>query len=363
MATAVVDLNAITHNLSVVRSLLNPDTFVMPAVKANAYGHGAVPTVRALEEAGVKWFAVATAAELIELREAGVTAELLLLTPALERIEELVEAGTVFTLPDYATLERLTRRGVARGARVHVKVDTGLGRLGLPPAEAAELAAEAERSGLVVQGLFSHFAAAEDNPELTALQLERFNETGGLLARHGISPEVRHICNSAGILTLAEAGCNMVRPGLLCYGYSPVAGEHPLAGRLRKALTLLAPVTQVKRVPAGTGLGYNHLHTTTAVTNILTVRCGYGDGYRRLLSNRSWASLHGERLPVRGRVAMDQLLLEAGDLKAEPGELVTMIGGRGPGADELGELAESNAYDILTSLTHRVNRQFTRNGC
>ncbi len=361
MATAVVDLNALTSNLASVQRLLKPGTLVMPAVKADAYGHGAVRTVRALVEAGVEWFAVATAMELLELRNAGVTANLLMLTPPMERLDELVPAHTVFTLADFATLDRLQYGRVPRGTRVHLKVDTGLGRLGVLPGDAAQLAEAAERAGLVVEGIFSHFAAAENDSELTLRQQERFLQAVQELRTAGIEPQYRHISNSAGILRVQEAGGNMVRPGILIYGYSPASSPHPIENDLRRAMTLLAPVTQVKRIPAGQGLGYNHLWTAEKDTNILTVRCGYADGYRRLLSNKSWASLHGVRLELRGRVAMDQLLLDAGDMEVQPGELVTLVGGRGPGADELGEAALTNAYDILTSLTRRVGRQYVRN--
>lgn len=362
MATAVIDLSALETNLSAIRSLLTESTQVLGAVKANAYGHGAIHVTRALESAGVRWFAVATPGELLELRNAGVNADLLLLTPPLERIDELVRAGTVFTLADQATLERLQSWKVPKGTRVHLKVDTGLGRLGVLPEEAAGLAVAAERAGYAVEGVFTHLAAAEDDPALTRLQGERFQRALQLLKQAGIEPALRHASNSAGILNHPELHLDMVRPGLLLYGYSPLphGSAQPLEGHLRQVMTLLAPITSVKRISPGQGVSYNHLWRAEQETTILSVRCGYADGYRRLLSDRAWATLHGVRLEQRGRVAMDQLMLDAGELDAQPGELVTLLGGTGPGADELGELAATNAYDILSSFTRRISRQYVR---
>src|SRR5690625_3169235 len=250
MATAVIDLSALEANLSAIRSLLTRGTEVLGAVKANAYGHGAIQVSHALESSGVPWLAVATPGELLELREAGVSADLLLLTPPLERIGELVRAETVFTLADQATLERLQSWKVPKGTRVHLKVDTGLGRLGVLPEEAAGLAVAAERAGYAVEGVFTHLAAAEDDPALTRLQGERFQRALQLLKDAGIEPALRHASNSAGILNHPELHLDMVRPGLLLYGYSPLphGSAQPLEGHLRQVMTLLAPITSVKRI-------------------------------------------------------------------------------------------------------------------
>lgn len=363
MTTAVVDLSALASNATAIRSLLKSDTRLLAAIKADAYGHGAVQVAQALEHEQVDWFGVATPSELLELRAAGIGARLMLLTPVLDRVRELVDAEAVFSLPDRATLERLLFWRVPRGTRLHLKVDTGLGRLGLPPEDAVALAIDAERAGYEIEGLWTHLSAAENDPEVTASQAEQFRDAEERLKRAGIEPQLRHASNSAGILAHPELELDMVRSGLLLYGYSPLpqGAPDPLAGKLKRVMSLLAPVTFTKRVRAGQGISYNHLWHADRDTNILTVRCGYADGYRRLLSGRSWASLHGQRLQLRGRVAMDQLLLDAGDIEVQPGELVTLMGGSGPGADELGELAESNAYDILSSVTKRVTRQYVRN--
>src|SRR5690625_3393208 len=245
MTTAVIDLSALEANLAAVRSLLRPDTELLAAVKADAYGHGAVQVAHALEDRQVRWLGVATPGGLLELREAGISARLLLLTPALEKISELVRAEATFCLPDHATLERLKRWRVPRGTRLHLKVDTGLGRLGLPPAEAVDLAMTAEKAGYEIEGVFTHLAAAENDPELTARQAELFWQTLNSLKAAGIEPRLRHVSNSAGLLGYPELQFDMVRPGLVLYGYSPLppGSADPLAGRLRQVMSLLAPVT------------------------------------------------------------------------------------------------------------------------
>lgn len=364
MPTAEINLSAISSNIALVRDYVGPDARIMPAIKADAYGHGAVQVAHGLIAAGIDWLAVATAGELLELREAGVGVNLFLLTPALERIPELAAADAVFGLHDFATLDRLLAADVPRGTRIHLKVDTGLSRVGTRPEQIASLGVQAERAGLTVEGVWTHFGSAEVDDELTREQLARLLDAVELLRLHGIEPPLRHAANSPGILNFPEAHLDMVRPGLLTYGYSPLPGAAPLPRAqpvldgLRAALTLRAPVTQTKRVQAGTGISYHHLHRTSEATNIASIRLGYADGYKRLLSNLAWASVDGARLPVRGLVAMDQLLLETFESELQPGTQVTFLGGPGPGADELALLAGTNTYDILTSLGRRLNRRY-----
>lgn len=360
MPTAEINLDAIASNLGVVRSLIAGTSQVMPVLKADAYGHGAAQVAAALTRAGARWLAVATPDELLELRAAGISTNLFLLTPALEYVRELAEADAVFPLTDHAALDRLISGRLPRGTRVHLKVDTGLGRLGVPPAQAAGLAVRAERAGFNVEGIWTHFGSAELDRKLTLLQLERLWDAVKLLKAHGLEPPLKHAANSPAILTMQEAHLDLVRPGLLTYGYSPLPFATPATDRLTKALQLTAPVIQSKRVQPGDGLSYHHLWTARQPTNIATVRLGFGDGYRRSLTNKAWASARGQRLPLRGQIAMDQVLVDTGSMEMEPGERVTFLGGPGPGAGELGSLVDSNAYDILTSLGRRVKRLHSR---
>lgn len=358
MATAVISTAALTANFRLVRGLLAPGTEIMAVIKADAYGHGAPRVARELEAAGASSFAVATAHELLAVREAGVSGDLLMLTPALHEIGQLLAADAMFMLADKASLERLRAAGAPKGTRVHLKVDTGMGRLGVPESAVVPLATAAERAGFVLDGVCTHFVNAEEDPALTALQLERFLGAVELLRLNGLEPRVRHAANSAAIVGHPEVHLDLVRPGLLLYGYSPVVPRLSLPGALRPALRLEAPVLARKRVQAGQGLSYEHTWRAGRSTNICTVRCGYADGYRRSLSNAASVAWNGHVLPQRGRITMDQLLFEAFEFEPEPGDTVTLLGGDAPGADELGALAGTNAYELLSSLTPRVVRRY-----
>jgi alanine racemase len=365
MATAVIDLTALEHNLASLQQTVKPGTAILAPVKADAYGHGAARVARALQDRGVNWFGVSTPEELLELRTTGVNGNILLLTPALGLLPQLAEAEAVFTVSDHACVDRLLAARLPRGVRVHLKVDTGNGRLGLPVSDAVQLARRIDASpGLILEGVWTHFSSAEEaDCSVTLQQLERFGQFLDLLQLEGVEPGLRHCSNSAALLAFPEAQFDLVRPGIALYGYPPAPGmpaAHDLS--LRPLLTLLAPVVMSKRVSAGTPISYNQRWKAPVDTNILTVRCGYADGYRRSLGNLAWATIGGQRANVIGQVAMDQLLLDAGDHSFEPGQLVTLLGGTGPGADELGTLAGTNAYDLLVSLTHRVVRQYLRSG-
>lgn len=365
MATAIIDLAALEHNLASLQRIVQPSVAILAPVKADAYGHGAVRIATALQDRGVNWFGVSTAEELLELRNNGVNGNILLLTPALALLPQLVAAGAVFTVSDHACVDRLLAAKLPPGVRVHLKVDTGNGRLGLTVPEAVQLACRVDAApGLILEGVWTHFSSAEETDRsVTLQQLERFGQFLNLLQREGVEPELRHCSNTAALLAFPEAQFDLVRPGIALYGYAPAPGMPEAAGLdLRPLLTLLAPVLMCKRVSAGTPLTYNRRWTAPVDTNVLTVRCGYADGYRRSLGNLAWASVGGQRTSVIGQVAMDQLLLDAGELACEPGQLVTLLGGAGPGADELAALAATSPYDLLVSLSRRVVRQYTRSG-
>lgn len=358
MTTAVVDPAAVVANFRLVSGLTAPGTAVMAVIKADAYGHGAAVIAPALERAGVTRFAVATAGELLAARAAGVTGDILLLTPALTHLPELLAADAGFMLTDFPALGRLLQAGAPRGTRVHVKVDTGMGRLGVGPSEAARLAEAAARAGFELEGICTHFAAAENDRALTAAQLERFLLAVELLKLRGLEARFRHAANSAAILRHPEAHLDLVRPGLLLYGYSPVPDAALPGGRLVPALRLEAPVLSRKLVHAGQGLSYDQTWRAPETVHVCTVRCGYADGYRRSLSNLARATWNGHVLKQRGRIAMDQMLFQVPADGPGPGDTVVLFGGDGPGADELGALAGTNAYDLLTSLTSRVPRRY-----
>ncbi|MEJ2668090.1 MAG: alanine racemase [Deinococcales bacterium] len=359
---ATIDLHALEHNLARLASRLAPGTAVLAAVKADAYGHGAIEVARRLQARGVTWFGVATAQEALALRDAGISADILLFIPVYDAptLVRLAAADVALPLADGAALEALEKAAAPRPLRVHLKVDTGMGRMGLPWPQAADLARSAARTpGIDLEGVWTHLARADEPGRApTMAQLERFEKLLDALAKDGIEPRLRHAANSAGVFAFPEAHYDLVRPGIGLYGYHSGEAIAALEPGLQPVMRLQAPVSFVKRVAEGTPLSYGGTWAATRDATIATVRIGYADGYPRLLSNRGVAALHGQLLPVAGRVCMDQLMLDAGDLDVRPGDTVTLWGGEGVDTDRLARSFGSIAYELLTRVTARVPRQY-----
>lgn len=363
MPTATVHLDALDHNLERLRGYLRPEVQVLAAVKANAYGHGLVEVANRLKGAGVRWFGVATAGEAVALRHAGLTENILIFGPVYEALERLIDHGVALTAVDGDSLEKISQVAKRAGAkaRVHLKVDTGMGRLGRPAKEALALAQAADREkNILLEGLWTHFACAdEEDTRATVRQLERYEGLLDNLQRHGIGIPLKHAANSAGIIAFPDSHYDMVRPGIALYGYHSSAAIARLEAGLKPVMTLTAPVTFVKRVEAGTPISYSALWRAPRDTTVATVRIGYADGYPRALSNRAQVLVKGRLCPVAGRVCMDQLMVDVGDMDVQPGDRVTLFGGGGPSAEDLGGLAGTISYEILTSVGARVKRVYT----
>ncbi len=359
---ATVDLQALEHNLGRIRRRLSGGTRVLAAVKADGYGHGAVTVARRLAERGVRWFGVATPEEAFALRAAGVSGDILLFGPAYraDTLRRLADEAVAVTLADGAGLEAAQAAGTARPLRLHLKVDTGMGRLGAPWQDAAALARRVERSpGLELEAVWTHFARSDESDRAPTLaQLERFERVLDALRADGITPPLRHAANSAAVFGFPEAHYDLVRPGIALYGYHSADAVQALEAGLRPVMRLQAPVTFFKRVPAGTAVSYGGTWVAPHETNIATVRIGYADGLPRLLSNRGSASLRERSLPIVGRVCMDQLLLDVGDLEVTPGEVVTLWGPPGPDAQSVARLADTISYELLTGVSPRVPRRY-----
>ena len=358
MPTATVSLEALRHNVERVRTHVKPETKLLAAVKANAYGHGAVRVAHHLAACGVSHFGVATAGEALELRAGGVTAPILVFSPVYKNIPELVDYGIALTVADAHGLEVIKSSGV-KGARVHLKVDTGMGRLGLEWREAVKLAQAIDASGLELDGVWTHFAASDDaDKSFTEGQLETFHLFLKGLRSNGIEPGTVHAANSAGIFAFPESHFDMVRPGIALYGYHSSEIIAGLESNLQPALTLSAPVTFVKRVKAGTPISYSGLWRAPHDTTVATVRIGYADGYPRLLTNKGEVGFKGDLKPVAGRVCMDQLMVDVGDADVIVGDLVTLFGSGGLDAETLAQRMGTISYDLLVSLSARVERVY-----
>jgi alanine racemase len=357
---ADVDLAAIRHN---VRALKPPGSELMAVVKAGGYGHGAVDVARAALSAGATWLGVALVEEGVRLRDAGIDAPILLLSEA-PRGAERVAVGAGLTPTVY------TDRGVAGlvegsdpAARpaVHVKVDTGMHRVGIwPPERVVPFVRRVADAGLRFEGLWTHFARAEDDAELTREQLRRFRLAAEALAGEGLVPKLLHAANSAAAIALPDAHLDLVRIGVALYGLSPGPGLEPPAG-LRPALTWRSAVSMARRLPAGEGLSYGHRHRLERATTIATVPVGYADGFSRRLSGSAEVLIGGRRRRVVGTVTMDHILVECGEDEVRAGDEVVLVGSQGDGrisADELAAWSGTINYEIVTGIGPRVPREF-----
>ncbi|MBX5467334.1 MAG: alanine racemase [Firmicutes bacterium] len=359
---AEVNLGAIRHNVRRYVSALSPGTALMAVVKADGYGHGAVPVARAALEAGATWLGVALAEEGAALREAGITAPILVLGQSYgQQIAWAVEYGLEVTVFDRETLAEVGEAAVARGrlVGVHLKIDTGMGRVGVPweRFDAEWVQALGSTSGVVWRGVMTHFADADHpDPGYTRLQFARFLDAIESLRRRQALPPWLHCANSAAALRFPGTHLSMVRVGLGLYGLKP----YPAADGLVPALRWLSRVVFLKQVGEGFSVGYGRTYHTPSPMQLATVPVGYADGYRRAWSNRAHVLIRGRRYPVVGRVSMDQITVAVpvGDPVAV-GDPVTLLGedeGAVITAEELAEAAQTIAYEVVTGLSARVPR-------
>jgi alanine racemase len=359
MPQALINLATLSHNLSVICEHLQPSTQILVAIKANAYGHGAAKVGGHLETLGVNWFGVATASEALELRK-NITTNILIFSPVYKNITELVDYGIALTIADEHSLEIIKQADLDKTAQVHLKVDTGMGRLGLQWKEAAELAKKIVKTKNVeLEGVWTHFAASDDEDKTFTLgQLENFQNFLGELRKESIQPKLIHTANSAATLAFPESHFDLVRPGIAVYGYHSSPVTQKLEPRLTPVMTLTAPITFIKKVKAGTPVSYSRMWTAQKDTTIATVRIGYADGYPRLLTNKGEIWVQNQLRPVAGRVCMDQIMIDVGDLDVQLGERVTLFGPEGIDAETLGNKYGTISYDVLTGIAPRVERVY-----
>ncbi|MFE7428653.1 alanine racemase [Streptomyces sp. NPDC057545] len=366
-ARAEIDLAALRANVRELRARVG-GAHLMAVVKADAYGHGAVPCARAALEAGATWLGTATPREALELRAAGLGGRVMcwLWTPG-GPWREAIEADIDVSVSGMWALREVVAAAEEAGipARVQLKADTGLGRNGCQPADWSELvfaARAAEEAGtLRVTGLWSHFACADEpgHPSI-ARQLNAFRDMVAYAEKEGIDPEVRHMANSPATLTLPEAHFDLVRPGIAMYGLSPSPElGTPADFGLRPVMTLAASVALVKHAPAGHGISYGHLYTTSRETTLGLVPLGYADGIPRHASGRGPVLVGGVQRRIAGRVAMDQFVVDLDGDVVEVGDEAVLFGpgDRGePTAEDWARAADTIAYEIVTRIGSRVPR-------
>jgi alanine racemase len=363
---ALIDRLAFRHNLSCVRSYCAGSVKVMAVVKADAYGHGVIELSRVALTAGAGALAVARVDEALAIREAGITAPILVFElPPEPMVESALAARvdlTAGTAAGAVSISRCAGR-LGRKAVVHAKVDTGMGRLGFHWATAArEIEAAVRLPRLELAGVYSHFATAEDpDKRFAQIQVERFIEVVESLRRKGIAVPLRHMANSGAIVTMPDAHFDMVRPGIMLYGYMPAHGVEERFP-VRPVLTLRSAIAQVKTVEQGTPVSYGGRYVTASRTAIATVPIGYADGYARRLTGHAQALVKGKRYPVVGTICMDHCMLDCGpDPDCGPGDDVVLIGRSGEASISAWDVADALGtipYEVTCQISPRVRREF-----
>jgi alanine racemase len=357
---AEIYLGAFARNLNSVRAVAR-GARVYAVVKADAYGHGLVPIARFLEQAGVDGLCVALAEEGLTLRACGVTAPILVLSGAYgDSHARVLAAHLTPVVHTLAQAEAFARAAAGRNASVHLKIDTGMGRLGVPVHElAAFLDALAQLPQLRIDGVLTHFSSADSDPAFTRTQLDAFDAAVRLVHARGHVPRFLHAANSAATYAYPDARMSLVRVGIALYGVPPMAGQ---GADLVSAMRLRSEVLALRELPPGSPVGYDHTYRTARRSIIATVPIGYGDGLLRAASNRGAMLVNGARCPIVGRISMDLTTLDVTDAPAcELGDEVVVIG-RQQGAEitaaELARACDSIAYEVLTILSPRVPRLY-----
>ena len=367
-AAAVVDLSCITHNLREVRRKA-PGKKIIAMVKANAYGHGLIRVAEHLARQGVDYLGTAYVEEALALRQAGISTPIITSGPFSRfQVGLFIENRVDFTVASVEALNMIDEAAGFYGktASVHLKIDTGMMRIGIRHSNADRLlaAAQAAKNCRVVS-IYSHFAAADDEDvSFQRLQLERFLEAASYYDRHGLERPLLQIANSAAICRMADTHLDMVRPGIMLYGYHPSAQSSSEAN-LRPALSLRAKIMYFKVILKGSTVGYGRTWTAPENCRAVTLPIGYGDGYSRGLSNQGEVLIRGRRYPIVGTICMDQTVVCLGDGEAYNGEEAVLIGSHGTEkitADDIARRLGTISYEVLTAISHRVPRIYVDNG-
>lgn len=368
---ANVDLDAVRHNILEMRKHIRPQTKLLAVIKADGYGHGAVAVAKALNDLS-DYYAVARLGEAAELRRYGITKPILILGySAPEEYQELIEQDitiTVFRLEDARSISE-TAGKLGKTAKIHIKIDTGMSRIGymcdLDAVE--EIKQIAKLPNLNMEGIFTHFAKADEaNKDAFHGQLLRFRSMLDALEREGITFAIRHAANSAAIMEEGDLGLDMVRSGISTYGLYPSDEVDPSSADLIPAMSLTSKISHIKTLAKGIGIGYGWTYTTEKETVVATIPVGYADGYKRALSNRGRVLIRGQYAKILGRVCMDQIMVDVTDIPdAAVGDTVTLFGHDGEVSipvEEIANMSESFNYEFVCGIASRVPRIYTMNG-
>lgn len=364
---AEVSIPNLINNFNIIKSLVNKDVKIMAVVKANAYGHGIKRVSEELLKAGAAYLGVAYLEEAIFLRKQSITAPILVMGAInSEQVADFIKYNVDITTSsiDKSIAISKVASELNKTARVHIKVDTGMERIGVHWYNASKYIEKTyELPNIEVKGIFSHFAKAESDVDFTNEQISRFEEVLDFMNKKNILPEIIHLANSAGIVNFKNSHYNLVRPGIMTYGYNPNGyfPEEMFNGKkLKPVMTLKTKVSYFKVCPANTGISYNHTYKTKDQTRIITLPLGYGDGYSRLLSNKGEAIIRGKKYPLVGNICMDQIMVDIGPYgEAYNGDDVLLFGKMGDDQIPLESLCDkvgTITYELLCNISSRVPR-------
>ncbi len=370
---ATVDLDAVAFNFESMRKNIQKETRMIAVIKADAYGHGALPIARMLEAYSYIWgFAVATAEEALELRDAGIQKPVLILSYVFEEYDpELIENQVRFPVFDYETASRLSEIAAAKSmtALIHLALDTGMTRIGLKDREESidMVRRISQLPNLQIEGMFTHFARADEKDKTYAnRQLERYIAFRDRLLEAGISIPICHCSNSAGIIDMPYANLDMVRAGITIYGIYPSDEVTKSVVPLKPVMEWKTRVSFVKEVDAGVEISYGGIYTTPKTMMVATIPVGYADGFPRMLSSKGCVLIHGQRAPILGRICMDQFMVDVTDIPdVHRGDVVTLMGKDGNEeirVEELSGLCGRFPYEFVCNISKRVPRIYYRNG-
>lgn len=370
---AEIDLDAIIHNMEAMHANIAEGTQIMAVIKADGYGHGAVEVAEAIDDLPyVFGYAVATVEEGIILRNHGIEKPILILGYVFpEQYYDMIRARirpAVFTSDMAERLSFMAGR-LEMDCPIHFAIDTGMSRIGYQVTEEAadEMARIAALPHIVVEGIFTHFAKADETDKTSTFhQMKLFKQMVGMLEERGVHVPIHHCSNSAAIVDVPEANMDLVRAGITMYGLWPSPDVDKSRIELRPALSLVTHVAYVKELEAGREISYGGTYTTTKKQMIATIPVGYADGYARTLSNKADVLIHGQRAPICGRVCMDQFMVDVTDIPhVKTGDKVTLIGRDGEEQitmEELGECADRFNYEFVCDLGKRIPRVYLQNG-
>ncbi len=369
---AVVSLDAIAHNFSEMRKNIHKDTKIIAVLKADGYGHGAGAIAHLIEDYDYIWgFAVATAQEALSLVSNGTTKPVLILGHVFEEdYKELAAADVRIAVSAAASAKGYAAAGKSLGKTVHIHLalDTGMSRIGFSDSQESleEIAALEKIPNLKIEGIFTHFARADEEDITPAVeQFEKFMTFTERLKKRGVHIPMKHCSNSAGIIRLPQANLNAVRAGITIYGIYPSKEVERDVIRLLPAMELKSHVSFVKTLPKGRAISYGGTFVTEKDTVVATIPVGYADGYPRSLSNKGWVLIHGKKAPILGRVCMDQFMVDVTEIPGvHTGDSVTLMGKDGEeflSVEELGDLSDRFSYEFICDISRRVPRVYIKN--